>query len=209
MTVLHSMREYAEAFDGRRCAAALGTFDGVHRGHAALIQRAIALAHGEGLPAVALTFDRHPLELTRPESAPRALMTEEEKLALFEKLGLDGVIVEPFTKAFAAQTPESYVRALCGALRPKYIVVGFNHRFGCHGEGDVRFLASMAGALDYEAVVMDPVCAGGEPISSTRIRTLLEKGDRGAAEDLAGHALTRSPMTDMINKQAERERDGG
>ena len=189
MIVLHSMRGYASAFGGKRCAVALGTFDGVHLGHAALIDRTRLLAREYGLPALALTFDRHPLALTRPDAAPAPLLTDGEKLALFEKLGLDGVIVEPFTREFADQTPEAYIEALCGAMKPRFIVVGFNHRFGRGGKGDAALLASLAAEMDYTAVVVEPVCAGGEPISSTRIRALLEAGDLKGAEALAGHGF--------------------
>ena len=189
MIILNSMGEYASAFRGRRCAVALGTFDGVHRGHAALIHRTVDLARGNGLCAVALTFDRHPLALTRPVDAPKPLLNEDEKLALFERLGLDGVIVEPFTREFAAQTPQRYIRSLCEALTPDFIVVGFNHRFGYRGEGDAGLLVSLAGELGFTTVVVDPVCVGGEPVSSTRIRALIEKGDRSGAEALAGHEL--------------------
>ena len=178
-----------DQFEGPACVAALGTFDGVHLGHAALLRRAVSLARERGVPAVALTFDRHPMALTDPARAPMALLDEAEKARLFGALGLDGMVVQPFTAAFAAQTGEEYLRSMAASLRPLAVVVGENHRYGRGGTGDAALLQRLAPDLGFEAVVIPPVTMDGAPISSTRIRALLKAGDRAGAERLAGHPL--------------------
>lgn len=185
MQILHSL----EQFEGAGCVAALGTFDGVHRGHAHLIGRAVELAAARGLPSAAVTFDRHPLALIRPESAPMPLTTNTEKEALMAALGLDVLIEQPFTRDFAAQTGEEFLAQLCGALHPAAIVIGYNHTYGRFGRGDAALLRTLAPRLHYEPVVLEPFVMDGAPVSSTRIRALLAAGDTKEAERLAGHAL--------------------
>ena len=186
MRILHSMDE----FDGAACVVALGTFDGVHLGHARLIEKAVRLARGWNLPAAALTFDRHPLSLIRPDAVPPPLTTRAEKEALLAALGLDVLIEEPFTAEFAAQEPEAYLARIAKALRPRALVAGYNHSYGRRGRGDADLLRALGGRLGYEPVILGPVCVAGEPVSSTRIRALLLQGRRAEAEALAGHALS-------------------
>ena len=185
MRILHSMDE----FDGPGCVVALGTFDGVHLGHAKLIETAVALAREYDLPAAALTFDRHPLSLIRPEAVPPPLTSREERARLLAALGLDVLIEETFTADFAAQTPEDYLTRVAQALRPRAIVAGYNHSYGRFGRGDAALLIKLGEALHYEPVILEAVCVGGEAVSSTRIRQLLSEGRRAEAEALAGHPL--------------------
>ena len=189
MLILHSIKDFKD----RGCAVALGTFDGVHRGHALLIKKTRALAAGLNLPSAALTFDRHPLSLIRPDALPPMLTTNAEKERLLEALGLDILIEEPFTAEFAAQTPEEYIHLLCDALHPAAIVIGRNHTFGRRGRGDAALLQSLGSVLGFRAVVVEPLCLSGAPVSSTRIRTLLLSGRRREAEELAGHPLAGIP----------------
>ena len=186
MRILHSMDE----FDGPGCVVALGTFDGVHLGHAKLIEKTVALARAARLPAVALTFDRHPLSLIRPDAVPPPLTSRGEKARLLAALGLDVLVEEAFTAEFAAQTPEDYLARVAEKLRPRAIVAGYNHSFGRFGRGDAALLERLGEALHYEPVIVEAVCAGGEAVSSTRIRALLTAGRVAEAEALAGHPLT-------------------
>lgn len=185
MLIIHSLEE----FKAPGCVAALGTFDGVHRGHAHLIECALKRAREKNLPAAALTFDRHPLSLIRPECAPAALTTLAEKERLLADLGLDVLLEQPFTAEFAAQSAETFLRALCGQLHPAAIVIGYNHTFGQYGRGNADLLRDMAPVLGYEPVVLEPFVLEGAPVSSTRIRALLAEGKRAQAERLVGHAL--------------------
>ena len=185
MRILHSMDE----FDGPGCVVALGTFDGVHRGHAKLIETAVALARAYDLPAAALTFDRHPLALIRPEAVPPPLTSRAERARLLAALGLDVLIEEAFTPEFAALSPEAYLARVAEKLRPRAVVAGYNHSYGRFGRGDAALLERLGEALHYEPVIVEAVCAGGEAVSSTRIRALLTAGRVAEAEALAGHPL--------------------
>ena len=185
MQILHSMTE----FDETGCVVALGTFDGVHLGHAKLIRKTVELARAMELPAAALTFDRHPLALINPSAVPPALTPIPQKERLMAALGLDILVVQPFTADFAALEPEAFLKWLCGALNPRAIVVGYNYTFGRRGRGDAALLQNLGAELGYKPVVVEALCVGGAPVSSTRIRALLNEGKRTEAEDLAGHPL--------------------
>ena len=175
-----------DLFDGQGCVVALGTFDGVHAGHAQLLKTTVSLSKEYGLPAVALTFDRHPLSLIRPQDVPPPLTDNAERAALIAALGIDVLIEEPFTPAFAALQPEEYLSKIAHALRPAAIVAGFNHTFGRGGRGDADLIRAMAAPLHYRAVIAEPVLIGGDVVSSTRIRRLLAQGDTKTASLLLG-----------------------
>ena len=184
-----------DEFEMDNSVVAIGTFDGLHIGHAALIARVKALAQAEGAPALALTFDRHPLSELGALGAPSEILSREEKRARFEQMGVDGLIEQPFTPEFAGLSPEEFADRLAGALRPRVAVVGYNFRFGRGGAGDARALSAMGERLGFRVDVVAPVCSGGEPVSSTRIRALLAGGDRAAAERLLGHPIGISPQS--------------
>ena len=182
MQILTHERE----FTGSACALALGMFDGVHIGHQTLIRTAIALARQEGIPAVVDTFDVHPLQVLFPERAPRQLLTNAQRAERIAQLGTDVLIMRPFTREYASQPPEEFLRGLCASLKPKHIVVGFNYTFGSRGAGNVQLLQAMAEEMGYRLTVIAPVTEGGETVSSTRIRAMLADGDRAGAEKLLG-----------------------
>lgn len=173
-------------FSGDGCALALGMFDGVHIGHQTLIRKAVSLARQAEIPCVVDTFDVHPLQVLAPERAPKQLLTNAERAERIAQLGTDVLIMRPFTREYAAQQPEQFLRRLCAALRPKYIVVGFNYTFGSRGAGNVALLDAMQRELGYCLNVIEPVTAEGETVSSTRIRRLISEGDVSSAETLLG-----------------------
>lgn len=180
MKVIHSEKE----FDGRASVVALGMFDGVHIGHQRLIRTAVSLAREMGVQCVACTFDRHPLSVIRPERAPEPLLTLEENLAKFERLGVDVALVKPFTREFAGVCPEDYLEMLVDGLRAKAIVIGENYTFGREGRGSAQMLRQLAAKYGYRAKVVEPVTDGGGMISSTRIRSLLREGNAVRAQEL-------------------------
>lgn len=182
MQLIHDMND----FPATGSVVALGTFDGVHRGHASLLRECVQLARARSVPAVALTFDRHPLALICPEKAPVALISAEEKRELMAAQGLDVLVEQPFTRAFADLTPEEFFHRVQTALRPRALVVGFNYSFGCRGKGDVALLRMMCEQQSILCRVMEPVTEGGAPISSSRIRALMKAGEREQAERLLG-----------------------
>ena len=176
---------YAEGdFTGARAVAALGMFDGVHIGHQALIRRAVALARELGAESVVCTFDRHPLSVLRPDRAPVPLLSLEENLEKFRRLGADWALVKPFTPEYGATPPEAFLRTLVRDLRVTALVAGENYTFGAGGRGDAALIRRMAVVLGYRAEIVPPVMDGDVICSSTRIRRLIEAGETEHAKRL-------------------------
>jgi riboflavin kinase/FMN adenylyltransferase len=164
--------------DAPSSAVALGTFDGVHLGHRAILRTALTQARTSGIEAVACTFDRHPMEVLQPDRAPRPITTLDERLALVGETGVDAVVVLSFTRELAAIEAEAFVKdVLLGRLRAREIVVGYNHRFGRGARGDARLLEDLAGRLGFQAHVVPPMTVDGVAVSSTEIRSALQRGD--------------------------------
>ncbi len=172
---------------------AIGMFDGVHLGHRAVIDSAVQSARrGDGVSAV-LTFDPHPSVLIRPQDPTRLILDRPAKVAALGSLGVDAVVVQPFTPDFAALSAEDFVpyikRHLPGLAG---IYVGENFRFGQGRRGDVAMLVG-EGRRHGIAVFSAPrVNLDGEPISSTRIRECIRRGDMGSAAALLGYTYTAS-----------------
>ena len=161
----------------------VGSYDGVHRGHRALIERLVAEARAAGGESIVLTFDPHPrITLGRGEGL-RLLTTLDEKIALLGELGVDNVIVIPFDWAFSALTGAEFVdRYLIGRVGAETLVAGYNHRFG-HDRIDCDTLAA-SGRL--RVVKVEPCTVDGQRVSSTLIRRLLEEGKTAEAARLRG-----------------------
>ena len=173
--------------DARPSVVALGTFDGVHLGHRAILGTAVTHAREAGLQALACTFEQHPIEILQPTRAPRSITTVEERLALIAETGVDGVVVLTFTPELAAVEPEAFVKeVLLGRLRAQQVVVGFNHRFGRGARGDARLLQELASRLGFQAHVVPPLTVEGVPVSSSEVRTALQRGDVAEAARFLG-----------------------
>jgi riboflavin kinase/FMN adenylyltransferase len=179
--------------DGLRGGAlALGNFDGVHRGHQAVIRAALDAARRAGRQALVATFDPHPSRFFRPDAPPFALTTTEQKLALFEGLGLDAAVVIPFTAELAALSAEAFARDwLAERLGLSHVVTGEDFTFGKGRSGHARELAAYGKTLGFTAQALSPVTEGGdEAISSTRIRAALQDGDMALAAGLLSRPFT-------------------
>ncbi len=174
------------------CAVALGMFDGVHIGHAQLIDEANRLAQAQGLVSAVYTFDTHPLAVLRPQGAPPALCTPQEKADKLAALGLGALVMRPFDKSLAEMSAEDFVAHLAKALQPREVIVGFNYSFGARGVGDAALLTRLGERLGFRTRVMPPVCWQGEPVSSSRIRAALTAGEMDAVRDMLGGAYTIS-----------------
>jgi len=173
--------------DARPCALALGVFDGVHLGHRAILAVAVARAREARLPAVACTFDPHPLEILHPERAPLPVTTLDERLELFAESGVDGAVVLSFTPALARVEPEAFVKdVLVDRLQAREVVVGFNHRFGRGARGDARLLGELGARLGLQAHVVPPLTVDGITVSSTEVRAALQRGAVDRAARLLG-----------------------
>ncbi len=168
-----------------RPAVTVGSYDGVHRGHRALIERLVAEARAAGGESIVLTFEPHPrITLGRGEGL-RLLTTLDEKIALLGDLGVDNVIVIPFDRAFSALTGAEFVEEyLIGKVGAETLVAGYNHRFG-HDRVDCDAFAA-TGRL--RVVKVEPCTVDGVRVSSTLIRRLLEEGKTAQTEHLLGRS---------------------
>ena len=163
----------------------IGVFDGVHRGQRALIGAAVEKAQAMGLPSVVITFDPHPSEVVRPGTHPAQLTTTRFKAELLESIGVDVVLVLPFTLALSRLEPDAFVHeVLVERLQASAVVVGENFRFGHKAAGDVALLKRLGARFGFTAEAVPMVLAAGETAySSTLIRKLVAAGDVEAAAE--------------------------
>jgi riboflavin kinase / FMN adenylyltransferase len=183
----HSVDRIPQALQGG--VVAVGNFDGVHRGHQALLERARAQAAQLGVPAVALTFEPHPRSFFRPETPVFRLTTAAAKARLLAALGIDGLVVATFDKAFAAIAAEDFITAiLCDRFALSAAVVGYDFQFGKGRSGTPEVLSEAGRRLGFSVEVVQPVGeADGTLFASTDIRRALAAGDIAHANRLLGY----------------------
>lgn len=170
-------------------AVAIGKFDGVHAGHRAVIERLKEAAAATGSRAVAVTFDRNPLAVIRPDRCPENVVTVERKLELLGGLGLDATLVLTFDEEMAARSAEDFVvDILVGALQVSTVLVGQDFRFGHRGAGTPELLRELGPRYGFSVEVVDDVYLPGSPrrVSSSWIRELLMEGDVASAATVLG-----------------------
>ena len=171
----------------RSGAVAIGNFDGVHRGHARIVERLVSHAQAVGGPAIVLTFDPHPVRILRPNAAPPPLTWTDRKAQLLAELGVDSTVVlatdEALLELTATQFFDQIVR---NRLDARALVEGPNFYFGRGREGTIQVLRNMTDAAGIELEVVEPVVQGGELVSSSRVRSLIAAGE----VDRAGAMLT-------------------
>jgi riboflavin kinase/FMN adenylyltransferase len=162
----------------RGAAITVGTFDGVHRGHWAVLQRLCELAREDDLHSVLVTFDPHPLKIVRPEIAPRLLTTPNEKKEILSLSGIDYAVFLSFTRSLSLYLPEEFVRdVLLERFSLKRLVVGYDHGFGRGRSGDAETMREVGARFGFDVEVLGPALMDGETISSSRIRRALQAGD--------------------------------
>lgn len=173
-------RSFEDAAGIKAPVVTTGTFDGVHLGHKTIIRRLKKLASEHGGESALITFHPHPRAVLYPESAGKGLKlicSQEEKVEMLRKAGLDNVIIIEFTREFSKTTSEEFVRdILCGILKSRVIVVGHNHHFGFNQEGDYRRLWEWRDRYGFEAEEIPMQEVQNETVSSTRIRQALSDG---------------------------------
>lgn len=174
-----------------RSVVTIGSYDGVHRGHQLIIGRTVQRARELGVPAVVVTFDPHPSEVVRPGSHPPLLAPHPRRAELMGELGVDAVLVLPFTQDFSKLSPADFVvKVLVDKLHAQSVVEGPNFRFGHKAAGNVAFLAEQGETYDYDVIVVDLYergqAGGGEPFSSTLARRLVAAGDVTGAGEVLG-----------------------
>lgn len=173
----------------------IGSFDGVHQGHQALIGQLVEAAHAAGNPAIVITFFPHPLRVLRGMSGPFYLSTLDQRAELLGKLGADAVFTLPFNRELANQSAQEFMQALSTHLGIKHLWVGQDFALGRGREGNVTRLAELGESMAYEVEVIPPVKNDGEIISSSQIRALLQAGSvESAAEKLGRWYSVSGPV---------------
>ncbi len=165
----------------------IGNFDGVHAGHRAVLKLACERVRVQRGTAVVLTFEPHPLRVLAPSVELKFLSEPDEKLALLEEAGVDVVVRLPFTRDFASQTPEEFMaQVLRDGLGTRELYVGQNFRFGKERGGTIQMLRDAGPRLGFTVHAISPVVVESAPVSSTRIRDLVQEGAMGEAALLLG-----------------------
>ncbi|MEU0051991.1 bifunctional riboflavin kinase/FAD synthetase [Streptomyces sp. NPDC006309] len=177
--------------DWGRSVVTIGSYDGVHRGHQLIIKHTVDRARELGVPAVVVTFDPHPSEVVRPGSHPPLLAPHHRRAELMAELGVEAVLILPFTTEFSKLSPADFVvKVLVDKLHAKAVVEGPNFRFGHKAAGNVEFLIGQGKVYDFEVDVVDLYvtgeAGGGEPFSSTLTRRLVAEGDLAGAREILG-----------------------
>ena len=165
----------------------LGNFDGVHRGHQAILGRVAEIARVRGGEAVALTFNPHPVAVLRPERAPALITSLRDKIRLMAAVGVDVLVVQHFTPAFAQLSAEAFIeRFVVQRLRATRLVVGHSVSFGHERRGDSALLAELGKRLGFEVEVVGPIGVDGHEVSSSAVRRAIAAGDVALATKLLG-----------------------
>jgi riboflavin kinase / FMN adenylyltransferase len=176
MEVLRGLESLPGTFD--RTATTIGFFDGVHRGHQAVLGRTVEDAAERGLTPVAVTFDRHPREILTPGTAPKLLTTLERKAALIEPLGIKALLILEFTEDFSKWPPERFVDdVLVNGLHTANVVVGANFTFGHKALGNIFTLSDLGANRGFDVQPMGLLTIEGRRVSATSIREALSAGD--------------------------------
>lgn len=164
----------------------IGNYDGVHRGHQAIIKRACEIAQARNLKTAVLSFQPHPLKVLRPEQAPELLQTPRQKASTLGHYGVDYYVEQEFDARFSQLSPMAFIEKLKHRVNFKHLLVGFNFRFGHNREGDGETLKSLSQSFNFEFEQIGAQEDSGEVISSSRIRGLLYQGNLDEANHLLG-----------------------
>jgi riboflavin kinase/FMN adenylyltransferase len=196
MKIYHNIDEFVPV---KNAVVTIGTFDGVHLGHRKIIERIKQLAKASGGETVILTFFPHPRMILHPEDqALKMINTMDEKAELLEQLGVDHLIITPFSRDFSNQTAEEYIRdILVNKIGTKKIVIGYDHRFGKDRMGGLAELQQMAPVYDFEVVEIPEQDIHDVAVSSTRIRNALLGDEIELANEFLGYSFF---ITGKVNR---------
>lgn len=183
----------------------------MHRGHQLIIGRAVDRARELGVPSVVVTFDPHPSEVVRPGSHPPLLAPHHRRAELMAELGVDALLILPFTTEFSKLAPADFiVKVLVDKLHAQLVIEGPNFRFGHKAAGNVQLLTEFGATYDYSVEVIDLYVSGeaggGEPFSSTLTRRLVAEGDVAGAAEILGRPHR---VEGIVVRGAQRGRDMG
>ena len=181
-----------------QCAVTIGNFDGVHRGHQAMLALLTAEAAQRDIPTCVLTFEPHPRDyfaqkFQQPELAPARVGTLRDKLSQLKVCGVDQVVVLPFNERLASQHPQAFIdEVLLQGLGAKYVLVGDDFKFGAKRAGDYAMLDAAGQQLGFDVARMNSYEVHGERVSSTTVRAALAQGNMELAAQMLGHPYTIS-----------------
>jgi riboflavin kinase/FMN adenylyltransferase len=171
----------------------VGNFDGIHRGHQAMLQRLLAGARTRGLQTCVLTFEPHPREFFAAQAAPTRLTSLREKLELLAAHGVARTHVQRFDRAFASLAPEAFAeQVLAKRLKAQWLLIGEDFRFGAKRAGDVPLLKELGRRHGYQVEILPVVARAGARVSSSAVRAALAAGDLARAEELLGRPYSIS-----------------
>ena len=192
MLVVHSLT--STVFPGERSVVTIGAYDGLHRGHIAVISSVVERAQQLGERSAVVTFDRHPASVVRPESAPLLITSLEQRIELLEQTGVDAVVVLEFNEAASTEEAEDFIRRVfVEGLSAKEIIVGEDFHFGRGRRGDVRLLSAVGEEHDFVVTPLELRRSDSEEIfSSTAIRVALRRGDISTANTMLGRNVVIS-----------------
>lgn len=175
------------------CALTIGNFDGVHRGHQAMLTRLKAAAAERGLPAAVMTFEPHPREVFTPALAPARLTSLREKIELFKQHGIDRMVLVHFSQRFAGLSPQEFIQQiLLEGVQAHWILIGDDFRFGSKRAGDLGLLRQAGEQSGFAVESLDSVLSDGERVSSTAVREALAQGDMAKATRMLGRPYSIS-----------------
>lgn len=196
MSALRVIRDPDEVgYEGKASVVTIGAFDGIHRGHVKILKEVALLARGIEGVGVAVTFDPHPISVLRPEETPCLLTSPEEKAALVGETGVDDLLLVDFTPALASRSADWFLEeVLLGKLGMRRLVIGYDFRFGKSREGDAAYLERAGERLGFGVDIVPPLLFREHPISSTRVRTALARGEVDVAAEMLGRPYSMSGL---------------
>ena len=192
MQILKGSRE-AKSLGLKNPVITIGNFDGVHLGHQKILKKTIQRARALDGVAVVYTFHPHPLKIVRPEAEPQSITTFEEKVRLIDGVGIDILVCENFTRQFAEQPPEEFIKnIIVDRIHPREIIIGHDYAFGKNRKGSIELLQKMGEIFHFKVHVIDNITIKHIPVRSTTVRRLITLGKVSLADKLLGRPYSLS-----------------
>ena len=199
LKIYHSLSEF-KAHHNCKTSVAIGSFDGVHRGHKLVLQQLKDIANQQDTKSLVLTFSPHPRIFFNPDTSLRLLQTEREKIEKLQAENIDFLIIQKFDASFANQSPETYIKNLKEYLQMKNLLIGYDHRFGKERAGDFELVKSLENLYDYKTYQIQVLNERNVNLSSSVIRKYLQAGELDKANDFLGYPYTLSGIVVHGNK---------